>query len=75
MTWNYEVTHNEDGTFSIALPDGEELRIVPSKREWVGLTDVEVKECCEAWYWKCAEYTSFEDFLRSVETKLKEKNT
>ena len=50
------------------------LYTAPPKREWVGLTDEEIKECCEAWYWKCAEYKSFEDFLRSVEAKLKEKN-
>lgn len=34
---DYEVTHNDDGTFSVSLPEGDELRIVPPKREWVGL--------------------------------------
>ena len=28
----YEVTANDDGTFSVALPDGEELRIIPPQR-------------------------------------------
>ena len=30
----YEVTANDDGTFSVELPDGEELRIIPPRREW-----------------------------------------
>lgn len=28
----YEVTANDDGTFSVELPDGEELRIIPPQR-------------------------------------------
>ena len=28
----YEVTANDDGTFSVGLPDGEELRIIPPQR-------------------------------------------
>ena len=77
MTWNYEVTHNEDGTFSIALPDGEELRIVPPKREWVGLTDEEIKqiELSLRQYNSRDTYDlSLKDFAKAIEAKLKEKN-
>ena len=35
----YEVTANDDGTFSVELPDGEELRIIPPRREWRGLSE------------------------------------
>ncbi len=65
----YEVTHNKDNTFSVALPDGDELRIVPPKKEWVGLTDEEVTECYSI---------SFNDFIpidEVIQAKLKEKNT
>ena len=40
--WNPDVTFNEDGTFSLELPDGDELRIIPPEREWVDLTDDDV---------------------------------
>lgn len=36
----YEVTANDDGTFSVALPDGEELRIIPPQRK--PLTEEEI---------------------------------
>ena len=38
---NYAVKHNQDGTFSVALPDDEELRIVPPKRK--PLTDEDIE--------------------------------
>ena len=66
MTWSYEVTHNEDGTFSVPLPDGDELQIIPPKREWVGLTDEELPQG--------ATY-EFDRGVRWAEAKLKEKNT
>ena len=32
--WKYDVTYNQDGTVSVALPDGDELRIVlPNQQE------------------------------------------
>ena len=74
MTWNYEVTHNEDGTFSIALPDGEELRIVPPKREWVGLTDEEIHEMIMGMRSRNMGVVMTEEIFREVEAKLKEKN-
>jgi hypothetical protein len=34
VAWKYDVTYNQDGTVSVALPDGDELRIVlPSQQE------------------------------------------
>jgi hypothetical protein len=34
VAWKYDVTHNQDGTVSVALPDGDELRIVlPNQQE------------------------------------------
>ena len=61
MTWNYEVTHNEDGTYTteqIPLP----------KREWVGLTEED---------WKSVSYTSdnFIAGAEWARSKLKKKNT
>ena len=34
VAWKYDVTYNQDGTVSVALPDGDELRIVlPNQQE------------------------------------------
>ena len=34
VAWMYDVTYNQDGTVSVALPDGDELRIVlPNQQE------------------------------------------
>ena len=41
----------------------------PPKREWVGLTDKEIYYFCHL------AYTGDEEFLLTVEAKLKEKNT
>ena len=71
----YEVTHNKDNTFSVALPDGDELRIVPPKKEWVGLTDE--KSIFQEGL-KQLEGTRAYCFLlgaKWAEAKLKEKNT
>ena len=40
--WNPDVTSNEDGTFSLELPDGDEIRIIPPERQWVDLTNDEM---------------------------------
>jgi hypothetical protein len=38
VAWEYDVTYNQDGTVSVALPDGDELRIVlPNQQEPVSL--------------------------------------
>ena len=67
---DYAVTSNDDGTFSVALPDGEELRIVPPQRQWVGLTTEEVEIC----FVETIDGTN-NDFAEAIEAKLKEKNT
>jgi len=41
-----------------------------TEREWVGLTDAEIKAVIRA-----GEYDTMEEFARAIEAKLKEKNT
>ena len=43
------------------------LYTAPPKREWVGLTDEEA--------WKCWDWEDFQGTWKSMESKLKEKNT
>jgi hypothetical protein len=43
------------------------------KREWVGLTDEELKPFCDENYIAYGAYTV--DFIKAIEAKLKEKNT
>ena len=45
----------------------------PPKREWVGLTDEEIKPLCDENHIIYGAYTV--DFIQSIEAKLKEKNT
>jgi hypothetical protein len=45
------------------------LFAAPPKREWVGLTDEEIKQCIDS------RGGFVEDFARAIEAKLKEKNT
>ena len=40
----YEVTANDDGTFSVELPDGEELRIIPPQRPAAPIIQPEIKD-------------------------------
>jgi len=44
-----------------------------SKREWVGLTDEELKPLCDENHIIYGAYTV--DFIQAIEAKLKEKNT
>jgi hypothetical protein len=46
------------------------LYITPPKREWVGLTHQQTKDCMAAWDGKDAYV-----LCRAIEAKLKEKNT
>jgi hypothetical protein len=57
------------------------LYTLPPQRPWVGLTDEEMEsiflQCRGEWngdYWKI-EDANFHPFLRTIEAKLKEKNT
>ena len=46
--------------------------VAAAKREWVGLTDEEIKPLCDENYIIYGAYTV--DFIQSIEAKLKEKN-
>jgi len=48
------------------------LEINPQKREWVGLTDGEIKEVANSCTWS---ETYHVDFAKAVEAKLQNKNT
>jgi hypothetical protein len=69
----YEVTANDDGTFSVELPDGEELRITPPRREWRGLTDTEIGMLYVKW--DATPGASMAEFARAIEQACKERNT
>ena len=43
------------------------------KREWVGLTEEDLKPICDEWRIVYGAWTH--DFAREIEAKLKEKNT
>ena len=43
------------------------------KREWVGLTEEDLKPICDEWRIVYGAWTH--DFARDIESKLKEKNT
>jgi len=49
--------------------DNEGFYTSPPKREWVGLTESEIDYLCHF------AYTGDEEFVLTVEAKLKEKNT
>ena len=72
----YETTYNEDGSFSVALPDGDELRIIPPRREWVEISDEEGAEIwadCHDIEWR--RIVSPKEIVKRISDKLKEKNT
>ena len=48
------------------------LYTAPPKREWVGLTDEDLKPLCDEWRIMYGGYV--DDFAKSIEAKLKEKN-
>ncbi len=70
--WNYDVQLKGDGTFSIALPDGDDLVIVPPQRGWQGLTDEEIMSLLPG---AVRLPLGWADTARAIEAKLKEKNT
>ena len=55
-----------------AHPDWIPLYTAPLKREWVGLTDEDLKPLCDEWRIMYGGYV--DDFARAIEAKLKEKN-
>jgi hypothetical protein len=68
--WNPDVTFNEDGTFSLELPDGDEIRIIPPEREWVDLTCEEVTALIR----EGAADGGWQGFAIRLQTAFKEKN-
>ena len=48
------------------------LYTTPSNREWVGLTDEDLKPLCDEWRIMYGGYV--DDFAKAIEAKLKEKN-
>jgi hypothetical protein len=70
----YEVTANDDGTFSVELPDGEELRIIPPRREWRSLSGAEIANCWHDTPWNADLKTRVFAFFHTIEAALKEKN-
>jgi hypothetical protein len=48
------------------------LYTAPPKREWVGLTDEEIKSICNEWKIMYGGYV--DNFAKFIEAKLKEKN-
>ncbi len=69
----------EGGHENLAVVDKKEFDAFPvyttpqPQREWVGLTDEELKPLCDVNHIIYGAYTV--DFVRSIEAKLKEKNT
>lgn len=63
---------NKHKLVEMAIPEAEIY-----KREWVGLTDEEMRECAQAMDAEpLAEgWTELIKFARAIEAKLKEKNT
>ena len=63
-----------------AVWEGETMVHPPRKREWVGLTADEIWKCNKAKsgsaveFHICYEHQNVEDFAKSIEAKLKEKN-
>jgi hypothetical protein len=51
----------------------KEESLPAAQRQWVGLTDEEIKPLCDENYIIYGAYTV--DFIQSIEAKLKEKNT
>ena len=54
---------------------GIPLYTAPSKREWVGLTGVDIHEVVSKKWWDWEDAFDIEGFSYAIEAKLKEKNT
>lgn len=76
--------HSETGRTRIVMP-GQiitadatwhvvgSLYLTPPRREWVGLTDEEIRKLCDENFIAFGAYAV--DFISTIEAKLKEKNT
>ena len=60
-------------TTEIQYTQGIPFFVPPPQREWVGLTDEEIKPLCDENHIIYGAYTF--DFIQSIEAKLRSKNT
>ena len=72
LWWYQSSKFDEEGNLIGPNPDDIPLYTAPPKREWVGLTDEELKPLCDENHIMFGAYTV--DFIQAIEAKLKEKN-
>ena len=72
LWWHRSSKFDEEGNLIGPNPDDIPLYTTPPKREWVGLTDEELKPLCDENHIMFGAYTV--DFIQAIEAKLKEKN-
>ena len=73
VAWVYNGILHEFDPSEFATSEVTPLYIAPPKREWVGLTDDELKSLCDEWQIIYGGYVR--PFAETIEAKLKEKNT
>ena len=73
VAWVYNGILHEFDPSEFATSEVTPLYTAPQKREWVGLTDEELKPLCHEWQIIYGGYVR--PFAETIEAKLKEKNT
>ena len=73
VAWVYNGILHEFDPSEFATSEVTSLYTAPQKREWVGLTDDELKALCHEWQIIYGGYVR--PFAETIEAKLKEKNT
>ena len=73
VAWVYNGILHEFDPSEFATSEVTPLYTAPPKREWVGLTDEELKPLCHEWQIIYGGYVR--PFAETIEAKLKEKNT
>ena len=73
VAWVYNGILHEFDPSEFATSEVKPLYTAPPKREWVGLTDEELKVLCDEWQIIYGGYVR--PFAETIEAKLKEKNT
>ena len=73
VAWVYNGILHEFDPSEFATSEVTPLYTAPPKREWVGLTDDELKSLCDEWQIIYGGYVR--PFAETIEAKLKEKNT
>ena len=72
VAWVYNGILHEFDPSEFATSEVTPLYTAPPKREWVGLTDEELKPLCHEWQIIYGGYVR--PFAETIEAKLKEKN-